>query len=69
MTFDDNSAVLRITKGEMRHSGEYTCVATNIVGTASCRAKLTLQGLFIYIVMIYSCVVFKFEPFLMCLGF
>ncbi|KAF7709182.1 hypothetical protein HF521_016032 [Silurus meridionalis] len=43
MSFDDNSAVLRIAKGEMRHSGEYTCVATNIVGTASCRAKLTLQ--------------------------
>uniref|UniRef100_A0AAR2J867 Ig-like domain-containing protein n=1 Tax=Pygocentrus nattereri TaxID=42514 RepID=A0AAR2J867_PYGNA len=46
MTFDDNSAVLKIAKGEMRHSGEYTCVATNSVGTASCRAKLTLQGLF-----------------------
>lgn len=45
MSFDDNSAVLTIASGEMRHSGEYTCVATNSVGTASCRAKLTLQGL------------------------
>lgn len=45
MSFDDNSAVLQISRGEMRHSGEYTCVATNSVGTASCRAKLTLQGL------------------------
>lgn len=45
MSFDDNSAVLQIAQGEMRHSGEYTCVATNSVGTASCRAKLTLQGL------------------------
>ncbi|KPP72549.1 titin-like, partial [Scleropages formosus] len=43
MSFDDNSAVLTISRGEMRHSGEYTCVATNSVGTASCRAKLTLQ--------------------------
>ncbi|KAG9340908.1 hypothetical protein JZ751_020101, partial [Albula glossodonta] len=43
MSFDDNSAVLEISRGEMRHSGEYTCVATNSVGTASCRAKLTLQ--------------------------
>lgn len=56
MTFDDNSAVLRIAEGEMRHSGEYTCVATNIVGTASCRAKLTLQGLLINVLMIYQCV-------------
>ena len=45
MSYDDNTAALQIHKGEMRHSGEYTCVATNSVGTASCRAKLTLQGL------------------------
>lgn len=45
MSFDDNTAVLTISRGEMKHSGEYTCVATNSVGTASCRAKLTLQGL------------------------
>uniref|UniRef100_A0A3Q3GHH5 Ig-like domain-containing protein n=1 Tax=Labrus bergylta TaxID=56723 RepID=A0A3Q3GHH5_9LABR len=44
MTYDDNTAVLQIGSGEMRHSGEYTCVATNSVGSASCRAKLTLQG-------------------------
>ncbi|XP_051980649.1 titin-like, partial [Xyrauchen texanus] len=43
MSYDDNSAVLKIAKSEMRHSGEYNCVATNSVGTASCRAKLTLQ--------------------------
>lgn len=61
MTFDDNSAVLRIAEGEKRHSGEYTCVATNIVGTASCRAKLTLQGLLICILMIYQCVVLKLK--------
>lgn len=46
MTYDDNTAVLQISRGEMRHSGEYTCVATNSVGSASCRAKLTLQGLY-----------------------
>lgn len=59
MSFDDNSAVLNIVKGEMKHSGEYTCIATNSVGTASCRAKLTLQGLFISISLItfLSCVV------------
>lgn len=51
MIFDDNSAVLKLAKGEMRHSGEYTCVATNSVGTASCRAKLTLQGLFLSFVL------------------
>ncbi len=45
MLYDDNTAVLQIGRGEMRHSGEYTCVATNSVGSASCRAKLTLQGL------------------------
>uniref|UniRef100_A0A3P9KQZ9 Ig-like domain-containing protein n=1 Tax=Oryzias latipes TaxID=8090 RepID=A0A3P9KQZ9_ORYLA len=45
MLYDDNTAVLEISRGEMRHSGEYTCVATNGVGSASCRAKLTLQGL------------------------
>lgn len=45
MLYDDNTAVLQISHGEMRHSGEYTCVATNSVGSASCRAKLALQGL------------------------
>uniref|UniRef100_A0A673JL49 Ig-like domain-containing protein n=1 Tax=Sinocyclocheilus rhinocerous TaxID=307959 RepID=A0A673JL49_9TELE len=64
MFFDDNSAVLNIVKGEMRHSGEYTCIATNSVGTASCRAKLTLQGLFISfilnIVFLMSLVILSF---------
>ncbi len=46
MLYDDNTAVLEISRSEMRHSGEYTCMATNSVGSASCRAKLTLQGLF-----------------------
>uniref|UniRef100_A0A8P4GEM9 Ig-like domain-containing protein n=1 Tax=Dicentrarchus labrax TaxID=13489 RepID=A0A8P4GEM9_DICLA len=46
MTYDDNTAVLQISRGEMRHSGEYACVATNSVGSTSCRAKLTLQGLY-----------------------
>lgn len=45
MLYDDNTAALQIERGEMRHSGEYTCVATNSVGSTSCRAKLTLQGL------------------------
>lgn len=44
MLYDDNTAVLQIGRSEMRHSGEYACVATNSVGSASCRAKLTLQG-------------------------
>uniref|UniRef100_A0A3Q2VEW6 Uncharacterized protein n=1 Tax=Haplochromis burtoni TaxID=8153 RepID=A0A3Q2VEW6_HAPBU len=46
MLYDDNTAVLQINNSEMRHSGEYTCVATNSVGSASCRAKLTLQGVY-----------------------
>uniref|UniRef100_A0A3P9CSK0 Ig-like domain-containing protein n=1 Tax=Maylandia zebra TaxID=106582 RepID=A0A3P9CSK0_9CICH len=29
MLYDDNTAVLQINNSEMRHSGEYTCVATN----------------------------------------
>lgn len=45
MLYDDNTAALQISHSETRHSGEYTCVATNSVGSASCRAKLTLQGL------------------------
>lgn len=45
MLYDDNTAVLQIERGQMRHSGEYTCTATNSVGSTSCRAKLTLQGL------------------------
>lgn len=44
MLYDDNTAALQISRSEMRHSGEYSCVATNSVGSASCRAKLTLQG-------------------------
>uniref|UniRef100_A0A8C5FWE1 Titin n=1 Tax=Gadus morhua TaxID=8049 RepID=A0A8C5FWE1_GADMO len=32
MSYDDNTAVLEIRPGEMRHSGEYSCVATNSVG-------------------------------------
>ncbi|XP_034061419.1 titin-like, partial [Gymnodraco acuticeps] len=44
MKYDDNTAALEIARGEMRHSGEYTCSATNSVGSASCRAKLTLTA-------------------------
>lgn len=44
MLYDDNTATLQISCGEARHGGEYMCVATNSVGSASCRAKLTLQG-------------------------
>uniref|UniRef100_A0A8C2ZMT1 Ig-like domain-containing protein n=1 Tax=Cyclopterus lumpus TaxID=8103 RepID=A0A8C2ZMT1_CYCLU len=50
MLYDDNTAVLEISRGEKRHSGEYTCVANNSVGSASCRAKLTLQGLCILLI-------------------
>uniref|UniRef100_A0A3Q0QQA2 Ig-like domain-containing protein n=1 Tax=Amphilophus citrinellus TaxID=61819 RepID=A0A3Q0QQA2_AMPCI len=39
MLYDDNTAVLQINNSEMRHSGEYTCMATNSVGSTSCRAK------------------------------
>lgn len=46
--YDDNTALLQISRGEARHGGEYTCVATNSVGSASCRAKLTLQGRYLW---------------------
>lgn len=48
MLYDDNTAMLQISCGEARHSAEYTCVATNSVGSASCRAKLTLQGRYLW---------------------
>lgn len=48
MLYDDNTAVLQISRGEARHGGEYTCVATNSVGSTSCRAKLTLQGRYLW---------------------
>ncbi|RXN00522.1 Titin [Acipenser ruthenus] len=43
MSFIDNTAILEIAQTEMKHSGEYTCVASNVVGSASCSAKLTLK--------------------------
>lgn len=57
MSYDDNTAALQIARGEMKHSGEYTCIATNSVGTASCKAKLELQiqGWLIFLQISCSC--------------
>ncbi|XP_039598490.1 titin-like, partial [Polypterus senegalus] len=42
-SFADNTAVLEIACTDKSHSGEYTCEASNAIGSASCRAKLGLQ--------------------------
>lgn len=40
----DDSCQLEISRVYPEDEGEYTCVATNNAGTASCSATLTLDG-------------------------
>lgn len=42
----DDSCQLEISRVYPEDEGEYTCVATNGAGTASCSATLTLDGEF-----------------------
>lgn len=62
MLYDDNTATLQISCGEARHGGEYMCVATNSVGSASCRAKLTLQGQYLWRNLLAAYSVPDFSP-------
>lgn len=44
-SYIDKSATLQILQTGRHHAGQYTCTATNFVGTASSNAKLILTGL------------------------
>uniref|UniRef100_A0A8C5TWL3 Ig-like domain-containing protein n=1 Tax=Malurus cyaneus samueli TaxID=2593467 RepID=A0A8C5TWL3_9PASS len=41
-SFVDNVAVLQLVRTEMSHTGQYSCTATNSVGTATSSARLTV---------------------------
>uniref|UniRef100_A0A803W606 Ig-like domain-containing protein n=1 Tax=Ficedula albicollis TaxID=59894 RepID=A0A803W606_FICAL len=43
-SFVDNVAVLQLVRTEMNHTGQYSCTATNSVGTATSSARLTVQA-------------------------
>lgn len=52
----DDGCQLEISRVYPEDEGEYTCVATNNAGTASCSATLTLDGEFLT-TYIYCCCV------------
>lgn len=47
-SFVDNVAVLQLVRTEINHTGQYSCTATNSVGTATSSARLTVAGVLSY---------------------
>lgn len=43
-SFVDNVATLQLAQTEMNYTGQYSCTATNPVGTATSSARLTVTG-------------------------
>uniref|UniRef100_A0A8C4Q728 Ig-like domain-containing protein n=1 Tax=Eptatretus burgeri TaxID=7764 RepID=A0A8C4Q728_EPTBU len=50
MTFEDNIPLLKILNLRKSDAGEYTCKASNEVGTATCSAVLSVKGTCTYLV-------------------
>uniref|UniRef100_A0A8B9ILE5 Ig-like domain-containing protein n=1 Tax=Anser cygnoides TaxID=8845 RepID=A0A8B9ILE5_ANSCY len=62
-SFVDNVAVLQLARTEMNHTGQYTCTATNAVGTATSSARLTILGTPIpFYIRVLFCFLVFLEP-------
>lgn len=53
-SYIDKTATLQIFQTDKHHAGQYTCKASNIVGTASSNAKLIMTGLWVVYFYILS---------------